>query len=254
MTREESIMKRVNLHYNMAIQKYGAENVLGVFLYGSQNYNCDLEDSDVDTKCILVPDLYHLAIKPYETTHLHIPRANYVDFEVCECMTIQHMVANWKKQNPNFLEVMFTEFCHINPDYEPWWSEFVGGYREQIARYNVKFGVLSVAHQAIHTIKQNPMDGKKIGNGYRLMDLLFSYDVGNDYAACLIPSEDDCVRIRNLKRGAEEVLPHYAQTLIDFFEFYIKTYEAKEIESNKYVEHALNDFIIKLIEERIRKD
>lgn len=254
MTREERIMKRVNLHYNMAIQKYGVENVLGVFLYGSQNYNCDLEDSDVDTKCILVPDLYHLTIKPYETTHLHIPRADFVEFEVCECMIIQHMVANWKKQNPNFLEVMFTEFCHVNPDYEPWWSEFIGGYREQIVRYNVKTGVLSIAHQAIHTIKQNPMDGKKIGNGYRLMDLLFSYDVGNDYTACLVPPEDDCVRIRNFKSGAEEVLPHYAQTLIDFFEFYIKMYEAKEIEPNKYVEHALNDFIIKLIEERIRKE
>jgi hypothetical protein len=95
--RTEKIMNRVWEHYHRAIAHYGIENVLGVFLYGSQNYNCDIEGSDVDTKCILVPDLYHLALHPLKTTHLNI----YVDDtgvpEVCECMTIQHMVANWKK-------------------------------------------------------------------------------------------------------------------------------------------------------------
>jgi hypothetical protein len=251
MTREEKIMKRVNLHYNFAIQKYGVENVLGVFLYGSQNYDCDLEDSDVDTKCILVPDLYNLAIKPYETKHLHIPRASGVEFEVCECMTIQHMVANWKKQNPNFLEIMFTEFCHVNPDFEPWWSEFISEHREQIARYDVRVGVFSVAHQAIHTIKQNPMDGKKIGNGYRLMDLVAGYTVGCPYDSCLVPLKDDCEKIRRLKSGEEEVLPHYAQTLIDFFEYQIEYYKQMESEPNRYIEHALNDFILRLIEVRI---
>ena len=63
MERKERIMKRIIAHYNRAIQHYGVDNVLGVFLYGSQNYGCDLETSDVDTKCILLPNLYHLAIR-----------------------------------------------------------------------------------------------------------------------------------------------------------------------------------------------
>ena len=89
------IMDRVKLHYQKAVEHYGRENVLGVFLYGSQNYHCSLETSDVDTKCILVPNLYHLAIKPYEVKHLHVPRENE-EAEICECMTLMHMVSNWK--------------------------------------------------------------------------------------------------------------------------------------------------------------
>ena len=249
MSRQEQIMKRVALHYNYAIKHYGVDNVLGVFLYGSQNYNCDNENADVDTKCILVPGLYHLAIKPYETKHLHIPR-NDEEYEVCECMTIMHMVSNWKKQNPNFLEVMFTPYCIINSDYKELWEDFVGTYREDIARYDVRTGVLSIAHQAIHTIKQNPMDGKKIGNGIRLMHLLCAYDFGVDYAHCLVPLEDDAAKIKRLKAGDEEVLPHYAETLISFFEFYIKLYKEKEIAQDKSIEHRLNDFILNVLTTR----
>ena len=63
--RDGKIRKRIFAHYKRAIEHYGEDNVLGVFLYGSQNYDCDIEGSDVDTKCILLPDLYHLALHPY---------------------------------------------------------------------------------------------------------------------------------------------------------------------------------------------
>ena len=251
--RRERIIRRVSLHYNYAIQKYGAENVLGVFLYGSQNYNCDLETSDVDTKCILLPDLYHLAIKPYETKHLHIPRDDG-EYEVCECMTLMHMCANWKKQNPNFLEIMFTEFYVVNPAYADRWNHFRFECREKIARYDIRQGVMSVAYQALHTIKQNPMDGKKIGNGYRLMNLLFSYDRGEDYAHCLVPLEDDVAKIKRLKSGEEEVLPDYADSLILYFVSMIEVYDEKEISKDKSVELALENFILLMLQDRLDFD
>ena len=247
-------MRRVAAHYNRAIQHYGAENVLGVFLYGSQNYNCDLETSDVDTKCILLSDLYHLAIKPYETKHLHIPRDIEGEYEVCECMTIQHMCANWKKQNPNFLEILFTEFCVVNPTYYKMWNDFRLEWREKIARYDIRQGILSVAHQAIHTIKQNPMDGKKIGNGYRLLHLLCSYDFGVDYAHCLIPLEDDCEKIKRLKSGEEEVLPHYAEALLHYFESMIEIYDQKEMLKDNSVALALENFILLMLQDRLDFD
>ena len=254
MERKERIMARVAAHYNRAIQHYGAENVLGVFLYGSQNYKCDLETSDVDTKCILLPDLYHLAIKPYETKHLHIPRDVEGEYEVCECMTIMHMVANWKKQNPNFLEILFTEFFIVNPTYARQWDNFRFEWREKIARYDIRQGILSVAHQAIHTIKQNPMDGKKIGNGYRLMHLLCAFDFGVAYAHCLVPLEDDCEKIKRLKSGEEEVQPHWAETLIQYFESMIKVYEEKEILKDNSVSLALENFILLMLQDRLDFD
>jgi len=160
MERKERIMKRVAAHYNRAIQHYGVENVLGVFLYGSQNYECDLETSDVDTKCILLPDLYHLAIKPYETKHLHIPRDVEGEYEVCECMTIQHMCANWKKQNPNFLEILFTEFFIVNPAYARQWDNFRFEWRDTI--FDRVFSLLRIrlftpSNRTLWTAKRSAM-------------------------------------------------------------------------------------------------
>ena len=180
------VMARVNKHYTSAIEHYGKEAVLGVFLYGSWNYNTNTSDSDVDTKCILIPDLYHLAIKPYEVKHLH------VDDEVCECMSIMHMVANWKKQNINFLEVMFTDYCIINPLYNEFWQEqFPFVDREKVARYDLCQAIHSMVHQAIHTIKQNPEDPKTVMNGLRIVRTLEKVlDTKEPYRDCIWMADD----------------------------------------------------------------
>jgi hypothetical protein len=252
--RNERIMERVAAHYVKAVEHYGEDNVLGVFLYGSQNYNCDLVDSDVDTKCILISDLYHLTVNPYKTNHLHLYRDDREEPEVCECMTIQHMVANWKKQNPNFLEIMFTSFFIINPIYREEWDNFIvkEGYRELIARYDVRGGILSIAHQAINTIHKKPMDGKKIGNAARLFRLLKNYTSGVDYAHCLSWQVDSAM-IRELKAGTREVLSTDAGVLLTQFEWFIE-------DADKYpgpcreLDTPLNNFIVRLHEIRLGLD
>lgn len=249
--RNRRIMERVFTHYGKAIEHYGSDNVLGVFLYGSQNYNCDLETSDVDTKCILISDLYHLAINPYKTNHLHLYVDDREEPEVCECMTIQHMVANWKKQNPNFLEIMFTPFFIINPIYREEWDNFLvkEGYREYIARYDVRGGVLSIAHQAINTIHKNPMNGKNIGNAVRLVRLLENYTVGVDYAHC-ISWQVDSVMIREFKAGKREVLPEHANLLLARLEEFIDN-AATYPGPCRELDTPLNNFIVRLHEIRL---
>ena len=48
------IMERLQHDYAVTRAKY---EVLGVFLFGSQNYNCQTETSDIDTKVIVIPTL-----------------------------------------------------------------------------------------------------------------------------------------------------------------------------------------------------
>lgn len=246
--REEKIKKRIFAHYKRAIEHYGEENVLGVFLYGSQNYDCDLETSDVDTKCILLPDLYHLALHPYKTTHLFIPREEGED-EVCECMTIQHMVANWKKQNPNFLEIMFTPHCYVNAMYRDAWDSFIVDWREEIARYDVQAGVKSIAHQAMNTIKRNPMDGKKIGNAMRLLNLLTKYIAGKSYMECL--KCDDAEQVRAFKAGEKLLSLSFAIYLYNRLEC---------IASDEYdgprreLDVPLDNFVMMLLTARMQAD
>ena len=41
-------MDRVQKHYEYASERYEKNNIIGIFLVGSQNYGTDLETSDVN--------------------------------------------------------------------------------------------------------------------------------------------------------------------------------------------------------------
>ena len=237
------VMARVAKHYETAIRHYGEGAVLGVFLYGSWNYNTNTPDSDVDTKCILVPNLYSLAIKPYEVKHLHI------DDEVCECMTIMHMVANWKKQNINFVEIMFTDYCVINPLYRELWEElFPLADREKVAHYDLRQAIHSMVHQAIHTLKQDPNDPKKIMNGARiLMTLDRLTKTERTYRGCIWMPE----AVRNLR--FQKADPHKVNDLLTSLEAYLGHIdEYTDKGSFKLaVDRRLEELILELIEYRI---
>ena len=238
------VMARVRKHYERAIEHYGHGAVLGVFCYGSWNYNTNTPDSDVDTKCILVPSLYNLAIKPYEVKHLH------VDDEVCECMSIMHMVANWKKQNINFVEIMFTDYCIINPLYEEVWNcYFKMCNREAIARYDLRQAVHSMVHQAIHTIKQDPTDPKKVMNGLRIartLDALLNSNAG--YKECIWMKDD--VREHRYHAPNADFVDLLLVALEGELEGidYIPVDEMKKEAINSYME----DFILDVIKYRMK--
>ena len=44
----------IKTHYDAVCERYGEDNVFFVFLYGSQNYGIDIQDSDVDTKAVIL--------------------------------------------------------------------------------------------------------------------------------------------------------------------------------------------------------
>ena len=238
------VMARVEKHYTRAIEHYGEGAVLGVFLYGSWNYNTNTPDSDVDTKCILIPNLYSLAIKPYEVKHLHI------DDEICECMTIMHMIANWKKQNINFVEIMFTDYCIINPLYEEVWNVFFKkGNRELIARYDLRQAIHSMVHQAIHTIKQDPTCPKKIMNGARIANTLDNL-LDNPNI-----SYKDCIWMRNEVRELRFRAPQESEVKLLLFvlEGYLENIDDYKADPKKKeaIDNYLDDLIITLIQHRM---
>ena len=133
------IMKRVQDHYNEALKYFPEEQIVGVFLQGSQNYELDYENSDVDTKLIVVPTFKDVALnrKPVSTTHI---RANeeHIDFK-----DIRLYMETFRKQNLNFLEILFTDFYWINPLYEHEWNRLVA-MRENIAHMNPGRAVMSM--------------------------------------------------------------------------------------------------------------
>lgn len=246
-----NVQERLDAHYKKACEHYAEENILGVFLYGSWNYGTNLPGSDVDTKCILIPDLYNLAIKPYEVKHLD------VDGEVCECMTIQHMVENWKKQNINFLEILYTPHFIINPKFYLEWEDFVGEWREALAHYDVKKAILSMGNQALHTYKQDPTNFKKQMNTYRIHLSLFNLITGDDYWDCIHFEGSQQIQLQIIRhqgcpsRSMNHALEWLHRWVDDAEGIAERFYKKFGSYSKTAIDEACNDFILSLIRKQL---
>lgn len=121
-------------------------NVYGVFLYGSQNYGLSTEESDVDTKAIILPSFHDLVLKQ--------PVSKVMDFEWGECdvKDIREMMKSYKKQNVNFIETLFTDYFYVNPRYQSFHDELLS-LREEIAHLD--------EHRAIDCFNGLLMQSKK---------------------------------------------------------------------------------------------
>lgn len=209
MTREEKIMKRLREHYEEALQYFDESRIVGIFLQGSQNYGLDYEGSDIDTKLIVLPTFEDIAFnkKPVSTTHV---RANdeHIDFK-----DLRLYMQTFRKQNLNFLEILFTEFKIVNPQYEKFWNVLVEN-REAIARYN-KFQAIKsmkgIAMEKYHAmehpypskmeiIEKHGYDGKQTHHLIRVEDYIERYIAGESYESCLIPTPSKVPHMMEYKR------------------------------------------------------
>lgn len=116
-----TIFERVREHYDEALTHFTEDQVVGIFLQGSQNYGLDTPQSDVDTKLIVVPSFKDIAMnrKPVSTTHI---RAND---EHTDWKDIRLYIQTFRKQNLNFLEILYTDFAIVNPIYEKQWNRLI---------------------------------------------------------------------------------------------------------------------------------
>ena len=143
MDRNELIMKKLKEHYNCMLELYPADRIVGVFLQGSQNYFMDDENSDVDTKCLIVPSLDEivLASQPVSTTHcivdgkLVYTEEEKMGAEHCDAKDIRLYWKTLLKANINFVEILFTDHSLVNGMYGDLWDEILD-IREDVARVN----------------------------------------------------------------------------------------------------------------------
>lgn len=217
--RDTYIFKKIKEHYNFIKDKY---EVMGIFLQGSQNYELDIYDkdykSDIDTKAIIIPNLQDIVLNknPISTT-LVLDNNEHIDLK-----DIRIMFDTFKKQNINFVEVLFTKYKIINPKYKDLWKELVSK-REEIARLdfnkalNCQAGMSQQKYIAlkhpyptiIDKINKYGYDPKQLHHILRMNDFIKKYVKGISYEKCLIP--DNKEYLINVKKG---ILPlEKAETL-----------------------------------------
>lgn len=197
---DEWIMNKLNEHLEEARQHFREDQIVGIFLQGSQNYGLDYESSDVDTKLIVLPTLAEIAFnkKPVSTTHV---RANneHIDFK-----DIRLYIQTFRKQNLNFLEILYTKYKWINPMYEYWWNMLVDN-RELICRYNIPQAIKSMQGIAkekyfameheypskLDILAKYGYDPKQLHHLLRVENYLARYMLGESYETCLKPTNPE---------------------------------------------------------------
>ena len=199
MDREEKVFKRLEHDYKF-LEESG-RTVLGVFLYGSDNYGLSYEGSDIDTKAIILPSFNDFCInrKPISTTHVISPLNEQIDEK-----DIRTMFDMFKKQNTNFIEILFTKYKIVNPVFEPFFKPLIEE-RELIAKYNRASAVRCMIGMALEKrkalehrypsivdeIDKFGYSAKQCHHILRLEDFLTRYVSGELYENCLVPKEKE---------------------------------------------------------------
>ena len=264
MTREESIMSGVADHLWEAREHFNSNRIVGIFLQGSQNYGLDYEGSDIDTKLIVVPTFEQIAFnkQPISTTHI---RANdeHIDFK-----DIRLYMQTFRKQNINFLEILFTDFKYINDEYAPYWNVLVEN-REKIARYNLYQAVKAmkgVAMEKYHAMEhaypskaavlaEYGYDPKQVSHLVRVEDYIKRYIDGEKYEDCLKPTNPEY--IMSIKMGKYDLAAarEIAKNSMARIEFMADSFTEKvENKCNPVIDRLLDDVQYDIMKDAIRKE
>lgn len=248
---DEWIMERMREHYQEALEYFPEDRIVGIFYQGSGNYGLDTPTSDVDTKLIVTPTFSDLAMnkQPVSTTHV---RANneHIDFK-----DIRLYIQTFRKQNLNFLEILFTDYAIINPIYKNEWDRLVAA-REEVTHYNIPQSIKSMQGIAYTKYKQLENESpshmeaiekfgyspKELHHLLRVEESVERYINGETYENCLVSGKAEFLKkVKNGYYNLDDarIVAKIAISYIDTMcEEYLKTCSH---EINKEVDDLLND-------------
>lgn len=245
------IIDRLQQHYEYAKTNYDDSNVIGISLYGSQNYNTDLEDSDIDTKLLIIPNLSSVYNNEKGVNKtLRIPETE----ELCNVKDIRCFLEELKKQNISSIEALFTEYCIINPVYKKVWNELIE-HRGEIAHSNpsaaakAAVGIAYGYYDKLYNKETGEINCKVVGNLVRLEYFLLSYFEEKPYEQCIKVSDEKKDYIMQIRKGelGKSSLDIIANTTIESIKQIGQDIQDKNInpnnEINAFLEHISKEFI-----------
>lgn len=249
MDLKEKVMKRVREHYKKIYDEFG-DRLVGVFLIGSQNYELDTEDSDVDTIAIVMPSISEITFlsPPYSTTivveneeHIVIKDLRLVRYEL-------------HKGSPNMLEILFTDYYILNPN---WWefSKLIA-YRERIAKISpngVANAWLGIARRHIKKYQEDieNFDIKDAITILRTAEFIKLYYYGSaTYKEALVPSYAGALRAARRNHSDVKLLFYNVDLAIETIENFDKS-KIKEINFEGCA--ILDNVILELITDSFKR-
>lgn len=223
MTREFESLKLVR---DFLKKEYPKNKVIYIALYGAQNYGLETASSDCDFKAVICPTLEDIVYcrKPISTS---LPCGD----GLVDVKDIRLMVDQWKKGASNFMELLFTKYCWVSPEFPEmtWFRE----RKERIAKANPVSSLramLGMMEEKFHALKHPyPIQKevlekygyapKQLSHELRLMSMMERY-LEESYAEVLNPldahTRKDFDFILDVKSCKKIFTPDEAETLGKF--------------------------------------
>ena len=273
MNREAKIMKRVQEHYDY-LQSLGYE-VVCVCLQGSQNYGLDEYSdeyvSDIDTKAIVLPPLddFIAAASPVSTVVI------MDNNEHAEVKDIRVMFDMFKKENISYIELLFTEFKIVNPE----WAELIEplfANRELISTHHRAQFLRCIAGMAmekrkalchpypnlIEKIEKYGYDGKQLHHCVRLHNFITRYLGGESLDTCYRVSAPMHEVLMNYKKQkdayGDELKVDRAIEICDYYVKEIGKLKDAAVADGEFVDsrarEIMNDILLKIMKAKLKKD
>jgi predicted nucleotidyltransferase len=195
--------KKIDETWNYCLNMFGTDRCIALTLHGSQNYECDLPDSDVDSKLFITPTWEEVvSAKSMISKTIKGP---FGDINVTD---IRMFIGNClMKQNFNFLECLFTPYSCVNPTYADIWEQLIE-HREMIAHYDPDAAVRTMMGQVRNQYSRwNRFDNKKtLYHMMRISSAIETYQISSYFADTLIPNNvDHIMRVRRGEVPAEDM-------------------------------------------------
>ena len=242
------IKDTLHKYYDEIANRYPDNEIVGIFLFGSQNYNLDTDYSDVDAIAIICPSWNNVifAERPISTT-IHLDDGDI------KLMDIRHALRDMAKPTIFSMEALYAKYEIINPKYFALWNEIVKN-RELIANSdidNMLNSILGMAHQVYKDFHKAYNDGEMVGARKRASRLVFinhflsHYLKGDDVEDCYRCDDSTKQEYLYVKYDAvNELLPD-AVALLEEIESMAKTADKHEI--NPEASEMLNNIRGKIV-------
>lgn len=177
-------------------------------LYGSQNYNLDCDNSDVDTKTVVVPTLSQFVRNKSKVSLVHEYGLNNQDNN--EVKDVMSFFENLRKCNPAYLEVLFTKHSDYTRNFEPLlelrnhmvWSnpELLGKALRGMAHQ--KRAALNKPYESkLAVLAKYGYDPKQLMHCHRLLLLATKLESGMNFGKAMVCDNTERNSLLTLKSG-----------------------------------------------------
>ena len=242
--KDEEIYKQLS-RYKKILEDKGY-NVIYVGLYGSQNYNLDDEESDIDAKAIIVPTLHDIIFRKVTSTTIECENGN---IDVKDLLTFYDVI---KKGNFSYIESIQTNYSIGDKYIKELFKQFKVNKKSVLgAMYEKRKALTHLYPSKVEEFEKWGFDPKQHHHILRLYDIL-QYDKINNVNISYLTYDDysqERQQLIDYKRNknniAKDIIEENSDLIIE---------KAKELIEDDYVYETINidDEINNYIENKIK--